>query len=206
MIDLPYFEEHQAEAKDVLDSVGALVSTLAGQPSVVRLVSTLDPVTRERVMRLKEEVFGNGGEVFDQRTLDEVAADPDALFLVLEIRGRIEGVGFGYYELPGDETVESTDFFLDSGLVSPQWQDKGIGAIALAATLLLVKLLKDVPRVGIAVWGAGRVDDLVGFYSKAGFVEAKARKSPYRCMSVELTDDRIREWKSALGLHTLSAS
>lgn len=200
MIDAQYFDQ-PAEAELVLDRAGKLVEALAQLPARVTLVRELDGRTEKRILELKDEVFGRDSDVFEQRTLTEVAEDPDAMFLLLEIDGNIEGCCFGYHELPGEETVPDTQFFLDTGLISTKWQERGIAGAAGAGVLLLVDLLHDVHRVGIAVWdGGGRVDDLVALYQRFGFVLAESGNSPYRCMTIDLDEDRVNSWRTAMGL------
>lgn len=200
MIDLEAFKEQQGAAAEILAALGRRLGALTGRPATFHLAPFLDAQTRQRVLDLNVEVFGREGEVFDRRALDEVAADPDALFLALEVGGSLEGCCFGYYEEPGAETVVGTDFYLDTGLVSPRWQHKGIGGLGGAAVLLLVHLLGDVHRVGISVWGGGRVDELVALYRRFGFVDAEGRGTPHRCLAVDLDDERLEAWRALLGL------
>lgn len=172
----------------------------SGERATLRLVASLDAATRARVLALGAEVFGPDNDVYSRRTLDEVAEDPDALFVVLEIGGSIEGICFGYYEQEGDEVVEGTDFFLDSGLVAPRWQRRRLGWLAGAATLLVVAELGDVRRVGIAVWSGGNVEGLMALYHRFGFVDATSRQMPYPCLAVTLVPERVDAWRALLGV------
>ncbi len=200
MISLASFGERQGAAAAVLDALGERLTAVTGRPTGLRLVPELDAPTRQRVLELNVEVFGREGEVFDRRALDEVAADPDALFLALEIDGTLEGFCFGYYEEPGKETVVGTDFYLDTGMVCARWQRQGICGLGGAAVLLLVHLLGDVHRVGLSVWGGGHVDELLALYRRFGFVDAEGCGSPHRCLAVDLDDGRVAAWRIALGL------
>lgn len=199
MIDANHFE-NPAEAQLVLDRIGSLASALTGRPSRIRLLPELDGSTEKRILELKDDAFDKDSGVFDQRALAEIAADPEALFLVLEVDGEIEGCCFGYYEEPGEETVSGTDFFIDTALVSSRWQGQGIAAATGAGVMILIHLLNDVHRPGIAVWDGARTDELVEFYRKFGFVDAESQRSPYRCMAVDLHDERVGEWRTAIGL------
>lgn len=200
MIDLDYFEGRRPEAERVLAAISALVSGLTGRESRMRLLPHLDQASRERVLRLNEEVFGREGEVFDRRGLAEVEADPDALFLVLEIDGRVEGCVFGYYEEPGQETVQDADFFIDTAMVSRGWQSKGVGQLGGFAVLLLVGLLGDVRRVGVAVWSEGDVESLLSLYRRFGFVDGTALRTPHRCMTAPTDQEHMLGWRAVLGL------
>lgn len=200
VIDLEYFTEQRQSAEEILAVTSAHVARQCRVPAAIRLVPTLDAPVRERVLALGDEVFGPGGEVFDRRALDEVADDPDALFLVLELDGRIEGTCFGYYEQPGNEVVDGTEFFIDSALVAPRWQRHRVGWLAAAAILLLVAELGDVRRVGIAVWSGGDVEGLLSLYRRFGFADATSRRVPYPCLAVTLLPERVDGWRALLGL------
>lgn len=199
MIDAEYFNE-PGEARRVLSQIESLVDSVTRRPTRLKLLTELDAATEDRIHHLKDEVFRSGPEVFDARGLAEVTADPEAMFLVLEIDGAIEGFCFGYYEEPGQETVAGTDFFIDTALCSSKFQNQGIAQVAGAGVLLLVHLLGDVRRVGIAVWDGGRAGDLMTFYRKFGFVETECKRCPYPCMTVVIDDDRVTRWRAALGL------
>lgn len=198
MIDPDDFDD-PGQARQVLDSASRLLGAITGLPTTVRLVAALDPALRARVLQLGEEVFAGDRSVFEGRDLDEVAADPDALFVVVEVDGAVEGCCFGYYENPGEETVQGTDFFADTALVSTRWQNHGFAAAAGASVLLLIALLGDVDRVGIAVWDGGQTD-LPALYRRYGFVDATGRRTALPCMAVDLEPARVDSWRSALGL------
>lgn len=200
VIDLDYFKDRRAAAQEILAVTGALLTQQCGLPAAVHLVPSLDGAARERVLDLGAEVFGPDGAVFDRKALDEVAADPDALFVALEIDGSVEGFCFGYYEEDGDQMVDGTDFFLDSALVAPRWQRHRLGWLAGAATLLLVTELEDVHRVGIAAWSEGDVDGLLSLYHRLGFVDATSHRLPHPCLAVTLLPERVDTWRALLGL------
>jgi GNAT superfamily N-acetyltransferase len=164
------------------------------------LLPRLDDAIRARIMELNDEVFGGRRDVFDARALDEVEEDPDALFLVLEVDGRIEAGVFGYFEEPIGSIVEDTDFFLDSAMVSAEWQSHGLGEVGGLGVLLLLALIEDVHRVGVAVWTDGDVERLVSLYKRFGFVDAVGHGMPPPCLKVTLDDDRVNMWEEALGL------
>lgn len=205
MIDLAYFAENAAPARQVLDTFGSRLATRTGRPSRFRLVPRLELATRERILELKDDVFGTGASVFDGRALDELEADPDAMLLVLEIGGRLEGFCFGYYETPGEPIIEAADFFVDSALVAPSWQHQGIGLEAAATMLLLVSLLGDVARVGLLVWKGGEVGRLLSLYHRLGFIDAGCRQGQ-ACLVATLDEVTVDGWRQLLGLPALEES
>ena len=198
MIGLPYFEERRAAAEAVLASASGLVSTLTGSDAALRLVPELDGERRRRILALNVEVFGREGEVFDGRALDEVAADPDALLVVLDVAGRTEGFVFGYYEEPAQPVVPGADFFFDTGAVAPRWRGRGLGLRCAAAVLLLTGLLGDVHRIGLAVWNAGAVDALVALYGRLGFADAQCSMPGCRCLAVDVDAASEATWRALL--------
>ena len=201
VIGMRSFDGREPRARQVLDRLGSLLAESTGRAATIRPVAELDDGTRERILDLNTAAFGREGEAFDHRALDEVAADPDALLVVLELDGAIEACCFGYYEDPGTETVDGTDYFFDSGMVAPEWQGHGIAAVGGAAMMLLVALLGDVHRVGIEVWGGGgRADDLVDLYRRFGFTDATGRDFSHRYLAVDLDAGTVRSWYEALGL------
>ena len=205
MIDLAYFAENAAPAQQVLDTFGARLAERTGRPSRFRLVPHLEVATRERILELKDDVFGTGPSVFDGRALDELEADPDAMLLVLEIGDRLEGFCFGYYESPIEPIIEAADFFVDSALVASLWQQQGIGFEAAATMLLLVSLLGDVARVGLLVWKGGEVGRLLSLYHRLGFVDAGFRQGQ-ACLVATLDEVTVDGWRQLLGLPALDES
>lgn len=206
MIDLDYFEDDRFQVEEILAVTAGHLSRQSGHDARLRLVPALDTSTRTRVLELGDEVFGARNEVFDLRALDEVAGDPDALFVTLELDGTLEGVCFGYYEGDGLEVVDGTDFFLDSALVAPRWQHRRLGWLAGAATLLVIAQLGDVRRVGLAVWTGGDLDGLLSLYHRFGFVDATSTTMPYPCLAVTLEPARVDGWRALLGLGPSSVS
>lgn len=205
MIGLPYFEKRRAEAEVVLETVARIATERVGVPSRLSLVPDLDEARRWRILELNIEGFGREGETFDRRALDEVAADPDALLVVLEVEDRIEGFFFGYYEEPGNPIVAGGDFFFDTGMVTASLRGRGLGLLSAAAFLLLIDLLGDVRRVGLAVWSGGAVEQLVALYGRLGFTSAPCRATPHRCLVAEITPERIAHWWEILGAPTRRA-
>jgi GNAT superfamily N-acetyltransferase len=200
MIDLPYFGPREPEAARILATVSAMLGSITGRDCQVRLLSRLDDERRARIMALNDAVFGDTRDVFDTRALDEVAADPDAILLTVEIDGVVEAFVFGYYEDPPGQLVEGTDFYLDSGLVAPKWQDHGIADVTGAGLLLLLALIRDVHDIGISVWSGGQVDRLVRYYREAGFVDAVGHGVPPPWMRLRLDESRVATLAGLLGL------
>lgn len=199
MIDLDHYQDRDEPAQ-ILATIGGVLTRQTGLPSSIRLVPSLDGPTRERLLSLGEEVFGPGGEVFDRRALAELEEDPDGLLVVLDVEGSIEGLCFGYYEDEATQMVDGTEFFIDSALVSPRWQTRGIGWLAGAAVLLLVTELGDVHHIGMAIWSGGDVPGLQALYRRMGFVEASCPHLEYPCMAVTLEPGRVNSWRKVLGL------
>lgn len=200
MIDLAYFGEREPEATRIMAAVTEVLRSITGRESRAVLLPHLDEAHRARIMELNDSVFGGKRDVFDLRTLDEVEADPDAIVVAAEIDGVLEACGFGYYEDPPGQLVDGADFFLDSGMVSPAWQGRGIGEIGGVALLLLLALIRDVHEVGIAVWNDGEVDQLVRLYRRMGFVDAGGHCPPHRCMRISLDRERVAALAGVLGV------
>jgi GNAT superfamily N-acetyltransferase len=200
MIDLAYFGEREPEAARIMAALTTTLGSITGRDCRVLLLPYLDDPRRARIMELNDIVFGGKRDVFDLRALQEVEADPDAIMMVGEIDGVLEACGFGYYEDPPGQLVEGADFFLDSGMVSPAWQGRGIGEVGGVALLLLLSLIRDVHDVGIAVWSDGEVDELVRLYRRFGFVDVPGHCPPHRCMRISLDAARIATLAGVLGV------
>lgn len=200
MIDLEYFEKEAPQARAILEAMGCAATAQCGHRCVFTFVRSLSEEQVKRMLALERDAFGAVGVAFDRVGLDEVRADPDALFLVLEIDGEIEGCCFGYWEWPDQITVAGTDFFLDTAMVSRRYRGRGIGRISLVGVLLLVQLL-DCHRVGIAAWHRGPVGDrLVEFYGSFGFQRVESGRSTHALMALDLDRAPIESWRAALGL------
>lgn len=203
MIGMSYFEENEPGAEEVLQAVARLGSARAGADCALRLVPELDAQLRSRILELNVEAFGREGETFDRRGLDEVAADPDAMLLVLEIAGSVEGFFFGYYEEPSAPIVPGADYFMDTGMIRAPWRHRGLGLLSMAAMLLLIGCLEDVKRPGMAVW-SGDVERLTAIYARFGFNETPCHAAPHTCMIGDMSPEWLDHWRAMLGLPPLS--
>lgn len=202
MIDLAYFKGDAEEARRLLEAMGRAASEQTGHRCGFSLAKTLSDAQVARILELEVDAFGKEGVAFDRRALDEVRADPDALFLLIEIDGRLEAVCFGYWEWPDQVTVPGTDFFLDSAMISAPYRGEGIGTITLVGVMLLVRLLK-CHRVGIAAWVRGPAGRrLVRFYRKYGFRQVKGAPGPHELMVIALDDAPVDAWYARLGLES----
>lgn len=200
MIELAYFEEDAALARAILEAMSREATRRIGRPCTFSLCRSLSPAVEQRILNLEVDAFGRPGVAFDRRALDEVCADPDALFLRFEVEGSLEGCFFGYWEWPDQVTVAGTDFFLDTGMVSGRYRGQGVGRLALTGILLLVHLL-ECHRVGIAAWSRGPMGHhLVRFYRTFGFEKVKGGNSPHALMMLDLDRAPLEEWRGTLGL------
>lgn len=206
MIDLDYFREDTDEAREILAGLGQAISRQTGRPCTVSLAKTLTQSMVARVLELEADAFGAEEVAFGRAALDEVRADPDALFLLLTIDGRIEGCCFGYWEWPDQVTVAGTDFFLDTVMISRRYRGLGIGRIWVSGVILLVELL-ECHQMGIAAWTAGPLGDrLIDFYRGLGFVETGEQEGRNALMTLSLDDAPLETWRSALGLAPTEAT
>lgn len=170
MIDFSYFEESADEARRILDAMGRLASQRSGAACRFVLIPSLDATAKERVLELQAEAFGKPEAAFTADNLEEVVSDPEALFISLEVNGRMEGCCFGYWEWPEQITVPGTDFFLDTAMISAPFRGHGIGRLAISGVLLLAKLL-ECTRVGVISWNGGpHSAQLLRFYRRFGFI------------------------------------
>ena len=200
MIDLAYFQKDAPQARAILEAMSQAASEHCGRRCVFSCVASLSPARVDAILALEQDAFGAAGVAFDRVGLDEVCADPDALFLILEIDGKMEGCCFGYWEWPDQITVAGTDFFLDTAMVSSRCRGHGIGRISLSGVLLLVRLL-DCHRVGIAAWHRGPAGRrLVKFYQSFGFEPVESRRSVHALMALDLERAPLESWRGALGL------
>lgn len=198
MIGLAYFETDAEEASRILDAMSRLASERTKRTCVFSLATSLDEPDAARVLELEAEAFGARDVAFSRRDLDEVRADPEALFVRLDVDGRLEGCFFGYWEWPDQVTVAGTDFFLDSGMVSAPYRGHGIGRFAITGILLLASLL-ECQRIGIAAWlGGPRGAKLVRFYRRFGF--ARVRNGPHAKMALALDDEKLARYRIDLEL------
>ncbi|HEU4988596.1 MAG TPA: MFS transporter [Gemmatimonadaceae bacterium] len=200
MIDLSYFKDDEPEARRILDAMSRLASERAGHACTFSLAPALDAAAVERVFALQQEAFGAPDAVFTAGDLQEVLADPDALFLQLTVDGRLEGWGFGYYEWPDKVTVPGTDFFIDSAMIAAPYRGRGIGKLAVAGMLLLTDLL-ECRRVGIAAWrGGAHTRGLVRFYQSFGFARVAGGAGPHIQMAVAVDNAVVARWLLELQL------
>lgn len=200
MITLEYFEKDAREARAILEAMGCAATAQCGERCVFSLVGSLTREMEEDILALEQDAFGAAGVAFDRLGLDEVRSDPDALFLILEVNGKLQGCCFGYWEWPDQITVAGTDFFLDTAMVSRGFRGHGIGRVSLAGVLLLVRLL-ECHRVGIAAWRRGPIGNrLVDFYRGFGFEKVESGRNPHALMALDLDRAPTASWRRTLGL------
>lgn len=198
MISLEYFEDDADEARRILEAMSRRASERIGRPCTFAFASSLDAAAVQRLLELELDAFGAPGVAFTRRDLDEIMADPEALFITLEIDGRMEGCLFGYWEWPDQITVPGSDFFLDSAMVSSKYRGKGIGRVAITGVLLLVDLL-ECRRIGIAAWQQGpRGRGLVRFYRRFGFARVVGAGGPHAKMVLGRDEARLARWRLEL--------
>lgn len=183
MIDIEYFGKNAGETRRVLEAMSRLASARTGQHCTFSLTKSLDAETRARVLELQTEAFGVRDAAFTASDLDEVNADPDALFIRFDVDSRMEGCCFGYWEWPDQITIPGTDFFLDSAMISAPFRGKGVGRLAISGVLLIAKLL-DCARIGVLSWGGGpHSSRLLHFYRQFGFIRVlNGRNTGMVCM------------------------
>lgn len=171
MINLDSFGEKKKEALIALDTINALLTGLLGKEATLSLTTKADDKILDRMIELEKEVFSIEDNVYSKEDILESLAEEYSFLLLLKIKGQIQGYAFGYEDDPNNPRVEGTDFFIDSALVSLEYEQKGIGSMLSGVVLLLLYFL-GFNKIGITTEENDKTGrELVKFYKKLGFTK-----------------------------------
>lgn len=192
MITPESFGQQKELVETLLLELGQQLSGLLGQPVKLELVSKLDAEVLARMLEIEEEVFRIEDNVYSEDDVLECLTEEDSLCLLLYINDRVEGYTFGYDDDPEDPVVAGADYFVDSGVLSLDYQRKGI-AVRISLLVLFLIFLLGYHCIGITTEEkdkSGR--KLASFYRKLGFTVAKTTRPENIGMRIELTEKSIR--------------
>ena len=177
MIDLESFEKNKKQAAIILETLNALLTGMLKQEASISFVNRVDDQILDRMIELEKEIFSVEDNVYSKEDILESLAEEYSFLILLKINGEIQGYVFGYDDDPEDPNIEGTDYFLDSALVSLKYEQKGIGTMLSGVVLLLLYLL-GFDKIGITTEEKDKTGrELVKFYNKLGFMEARTRGS-----------------------------
>ena len=200
MITLGRLIEHQQLLSKVIYALNTRLSQITGKPTTVTLQAATDDKLLERMLELEKEVFSIEDNVYSREDILSCLQEEDSLLLTLQIDDRIEGYVFGYDDDVEKPIVRGTEYFVDSAVVSSQYQALGIGSI-VGVFVLLVLYLVGYEKIGITTEvrdKSGR--ELVGFYHKLGFVDAETERGDDYAMMITLDEQMISRFRKVLGL------
>ena len=151
---------------------------------------------------LEREVFTVEDNVYSEQDIMECLAEEDSILLLMMIDGKIEGYSFGYDEDVDNPTVRGTDYFIDSAVVSLQYEHKGIGTV-IAGVILLMLYLMGYREIGILTEEKDKTGrELVKFYRKLGFEEVGRTEESGCAMKITLTNQLFKDACARLGIET----
>ncbi|MEJ2143389.1 MAG: hypothetical protein P8Y24_13770 [Gammaproteobacteria bacterium] len=200
MIDIDRFDISKSLVCAVLDNVSKKLSHDLGLHVAIILQDSVDDEILERMEQLEQEIFSIEDNVYSRNDILECLAEEDSLLLLLKINNNIEGYAFGYNEDEDDPTVRGTDYFIDSALVSLQYEHKGIGEIISGVMFMMLYLL-GYRSIGILTEEKDKTGrELVKFYQRLGF-ELVDNTEEYGCaMRKQLNKEFYRQVCSRLGV------
>lgn len=200
MITLDRLTEHQELLSQVIHALNTRLSQITGKPTTVALQATTDDKMLERMQELEKEVFSIEDNVYSREDILSCLQEEDSLLLTLLVDDRIEGYVFGYDDDVEKPVVKGTEYFVDSAVVSLQYQAMGIGSI-VGVLVLLVLYLVGYEKIGITTEVRDKTGrELVSFYHKLGFVDAETQSGDDYAMMITLDDQLINRFYKVLGL------
>ena len=200
MITLDSLTEHQDLLNNAVHALNARLSQITGKPTSVSLQATADDTLLQRMIELEKEIFSIEDNVYSREDILSCLQEEDSLLLTMQVDDRIEGYVFGYDDDVENPVVKGTEYFVDSAVVSLQYQAMGIGSI-VGIFVLLVLYLVGYKRIGITTEVRDKTGrELVGFYHKLGFVDAQTQSGDDYAMMITLDEQMVNKLCTALGL------
>ena len=200
MIALDSLTEHQDLLNNAVHALNARLSQITGKPTSVSLQATADDTLLQRMIELEKEIFSIEDNVYSREDILSCLQEEDSLLLTMQVDDRIEGYVFGYDDDVENPVVKGTEYFVDSAVVSLQYQAMGIGSI-VGIFVLLVLYLVGYKRIGITTEVRDKTGrELVGFYHKLGFVDAQTQSGDDYAMMITLDEQMVNKLCTALGL------
>lgn len=200
MITLDRLVEHQELLSKAIHALNTRLSQITGKPTTVTLQAATDDKMLERMQELEKEVFSIEDNVYSREDIQSCLQEEDSLLLTLQVDDRIEGYVFGYDDDVEKPVVKGTEYFVDSAVVSLQYQAMGIGS-TVGVLVLLVLYLVGYEKIGITTEVRDKTGrELVSFYHKLGFVDAETESGDDYAMMITLDDQLINRFYKVLGL------
>lgn len=200
MITPESFGENRRVVDRAFDAVNQALSRRTGRAVCFALARELDQPTLERMLELEREIFTVEDNVYSPEDIQECLVWEDSFLLLLTVDRRLEGYVFGYDEDPGDPMVEGTDYFVDSAVVSLEYERLGIGTTGSILVFLMVYLL-GYRKVGITTELKDKTGrELVSFYRKLGFEDANTKAPDSYGMRIDLDADMLASVLGAFGV------
>lgn len=200
MITLERLIEHQELLSKAIHALNTRLSQITGKPTTVTLQAATDDKMLERMQELENEVFSIEDNVYSREDIQSCLQEEDSLLLTLQVDDRIEGYVFGYDDDVENPVVKGTEYFVDSAVVSLQYQAMGIGS-TVGVLVLLVLYLVGYEKIGITTEVRDKTGrELVSFYHKLGFVDAETESGDDYAMMITLDDQLINRFYKVLGL------
>jgi ribosomal protein S18 acetylase RimI-like enzyme len=194
VIGLERFGGQRPLVEQALSACEKSLSRLVGKQVVVSLAESLEQPTLARMLELEQQVFGIEDNVYGAEDIRECVESEDAFLLLLHIGERLEGYAFGFAEDPQQPAVEGTDYFVDTALVSLEYENLGIGS-RMAGLVFLIIYLMGYRQVGVTTESRDRTGrELVGFYRKLGFADGSTRLAGNYAMKIVLTHDLLESF------------
>ncbi len=192
MIGLERFGNHRPVVEQALSALAERLTRLVGKKVVLALAESLDQPTLCRMLELEHQIFGAEDNVYSAEDIMECVESEDAFLLLLQIDGKLEGYAFGFAEDPGQPTVEGTDYFVDSAVVSLEYENHGVGTKTAALVFLIVYLM-GYRKVGVTTEPRDKTGrELVRFYRKLGFTAGTTILPGNYAMKILLTRDLLQ--------------
>ncbi|KPJ91277.1 MAG: hypothetical protein AMJ55_12105 [Gammaproteobacteria bacterium SG8_15] len=200
MITLDRLGQYKPLAMAAMNKLASQLSHALGLQVALVLETQIDDRLLERMTQLENEIFSVEDNVYSKDDIRECLAEEDSMLLLLIIDDRIEGYTFGYDDDIDNPTVKDTEYFIDTAVVSLQYEHKGIGA-AIAGIILLLLYLMGYRNIGILTEEKDKTGrQLVKFYQRLGFEEVETTEEQGCAMKITLTDQLVKNTCSRLGI------